>query len=91
MILTGSSSPLKFSPGPTVAARTGLSTTVVTVVLVLSTNSVAFVIGKNTPVLYTAKNIPVLLRSVMDWKREGGRKAAAVSSSLRVVMLVLFV
>ena len=27
----------------------------------------------------------------MDWKREGGRKAAAVSFSLRVPMLVLFV
>ena len=27
----------------------------------------------------------------MDWKREGGRKAAAVSFSLRVLMLVLFV
>ena len=81
----------KFSPRPTVTARTGLPTTVVTEVLVLSTSSVTFVIGKNTPVSQTVKNIPVLLRSVMDWKREAGRKAAAVTFSLRVLMLVLFV
>ena len=31
----------------------------------------------------------MLLRSVIDWKREGGRKAAAVSFSLRGLMLAL--
>ena len=85
-ILTGSVRLLKFSPGPMVTARTGLPTTVVMDAFVPSTCSVAFVIGKSAPVLWTAKSIPTLV--FIDWKREGGRKTAAVLSSLRALKLV---
>ena len=80
-MVTGSASPLKFCPNPTVAARTGLPTTVVVEAFV------SFVIGKSTPVSYTLKNIPTLVRFVIDWKRGAGKKTAAVSPILRVLTL----
>ena len=48
-VLTGSASLTKFNPGPTVAARTGLPTTVVIDEFVLGIVSVSFAIGKSTP------------------------------------------
>ena len=80
-MVTGSASPLKFCPNPTVAARTGLPTTVVVEAFV------SFVIGKSTPVSYTLKNIPTLVRFVIDWKRGAGKKTAAVSPTSRVLTL----
>ena len=49
-ILTGSVRLLKFNLGPTVTARTGLPTTVLTDAFV---PSVAFLIGKRAPVVKT--------------------------------------
>lgn len=80
-MVTGSASPLKFWPNPTVAARTGLPTTVVVEAFV------SFVIGKSTPVSYTLKNMPTLVRFVIDWKRGAGKKTAAVSLTSRVLTL----
>jgi len=48
------------------------------------------VIGNSSPVLYTAKKSPTSVRpSGIDRKREAGRKAAAISLSLR--KLIMFV
>jgi len=63
---------------------------VVIVSLVPGTICTLSVIGNSSPVLYTAKNRPTSVRpSVIDWKREAGRKAAAVSFSLRELIAVV--
>lgn len=85
IMLTGSSRSLKLSPDPTVTPRTGLPTTVITEALVV------FVIGKSIPVSYTTKTIPTFIRSSIRSKREGGRNAAAVGFTLRVLVLAFSV
>ena len=74
--LTGSARLLKLSPGPTVVPGT---------ICTLS------VIGNSSPVLYTTKKSPTSEKSSsgIDRKREAGRKAAAISLSLR--KLIMFV
>jgi len=64
---------------------------VVIVSLVPGTICTLSVIGNSSPVLYTAKKSPTSEKSPsgIDRKREAGRKAAAISLSLReLIMLV---